>query len=390
LNEYGIEFSLQSPQRKNSEIRISLVGNPDKEFLCKYLVGAAGKWSTLSDFASGKEAIWVPTEPGSYTVMAQIKEKDSKKSFDYVSKAEFAIVDSGAKKELQADKRTVFIDELIIDKKKPYIINDTLHVDVKASGGKGDYLYSFIVRKDGMELEEIPYGYCGWVNFTPETSGTFELEARVKDVDSTRYADNVKKIYIDVLEFSPARIDYVLMPPRKHYVVSDAVDMEAIVQNTENVLVKYILKINNNVIEETGFVESKKYEFVPKCSGVYSVVMLAKNAVSDALYDSEKEIRIRVDDVHPIKNTKILHDRESIAAGESVTFTVSFEEGRGVLIEFYIMEAGAWRLVQGYSKKNYYTFIPYNKGVYKVLALTRSQDCAAPYEDYDMYTFKIE
>jgi len=54
------------------------------------------------------------------------------------------------------------------------------------------------------------------------------------------------------------------------------------------------------------------------------------------------------------------------------------------------MGEGAWQLVQSSSKKKYYTFIPYNKGFYKVLALTRSQNSVAPYEDYDIYTFIID
>ena len=269
-------------------------------------------------------------------------------------------------------------------------MNETIRVDVKASGGSGDYLYSFIVRKDGEELEEIQYGYCRWVNFTPETAGTFELEARVKDVDSNRYADNVKKIQIVVQEYAPAIIDYIMMLTKKQYVVSDTVAMEVIVQNTTNVLLKYILKINNHVIEETGYVESKKYEFIPKCSGVYSVAVLAKNVISDAPYDSESEIMVKVDEAHPIRNTKIEHDNEEIKLGEPVTFSVSFEGGKGVLAEFYIMLEGEWQLVQSSSKKYYYTFIPYNNGVYKVLALTKSQSSVMPYEDYDMYTFKID
>jgi hypothetical protein len=390
LNEFGIEFSLESPQSKNTEIRISLNDNSGKNFLCKYLVGSGGKWNALSDFVSDKTVLWIPKEPGSYTIMVQIKEEDSKKSFDYVSKAEFAIEDSEAKGERLADKRKAYIDGLEIDKKKPYVMNETIHVDVKASGGSGDYLYSFIIRKDGMELEEIQYGYCSWVNFTPETAGAFELEARVKDVDSTRYADNVKKIPIVVQEYAPGKIDYIMMPPKKQYVVSDTVAMEAIVQNTTNVLLKYILKINNHVIEETDFAEGKKYEFIPKCSGVYSVVILAKNVISDALYDSKNEIRVKVEEAQTVRNTKIEHDRENIICGEPVTFSVSFEGGQGVLIEFYIMGEGSWQLVQSYSKKKYYTFIPYNKGFYKVLALTKSQNSVVPYEDYNMYTFETD
>jgi len=388
LNEFGIGFSLESPQSKNKEIRISLNDNSGKNLLCKYLVGSGGKWNALSDFASDKTVSWIPIEPGCYTVMAQIKEEDSKKSFDYVSKAEFIIEDK-AKAERLTDKSRANIDELNIDKKKPYVINETIQVYVKASGGSGDYLYSFIVRKDGKQLEEMQYGFCRWVNFTPETAGTFEIEARVKDVDSTRYADNVQKMHIVVLEYAPAKIDYIIIPP-KQYVVSETVAMEAIVQNTAKVLLKYILKIKDNVIEETDFVESKKYEFIPECSGVYSVVILAKNVISDALYDSKNEMRVKVEEAHPIRNTKIKHDKENIICGESVTFSVSFEGGKGVLTEFYMMSEGAWRLVQSSGEKYYYTFMPYSKGSYKILALTRSQNNAVPYEDYDIYTFKID
>lgn len=390
MNEFGIQFSLESPQSKNVEIRISIDDNSGKDLLCKYLLGAGGKWSTLSDFTANKSVLWIPKEPGSYTVMAQVKEEGSAKSFDYVSKAEFVIEDSEAKVERLYDKSRAYIDELNIDKKKPCVVNETIHVDVKASGGSGEYLYSFIIRKEGIELEEMRYGFCSWVNFTPETAGTFELEARVKDIDSTRYADNVKKIEIVVQEFAPAKIDYIIMPPKKQYVVLDTVPLEVIVQDTASVVLEYILKINNHVIEETGFVESKKYEFVPKCSGVYSVEVLAKNVISDASYDSKQEIRVKVDEAHPIRNTKIENDSEEIKLGEPVTFSVSFEGGTGVLVEFYIMDEGAWSLVQSYSKKDYYTFIPYKKGAYRVLALTKSQSCVVPYEDYGMYTFKID
>ncbi|MBP1744106.1 MAG: triple tyrosine motif-containing protein [Firmicutes bacterium] len=390
LNEFGIEFSLESPQSKNAEIKISLNDNSGRNLLCKYLVGAGGKWNTLSDFTPDKTVLWIPKAAGSYTVMAQVKEEGSKKSFDYVSKAEFLIEEAAAEEELIADKRKACIAGVSIDRQKPYLINETLHVDVKAAGGSGDYLYSFIVRRDGKELEEIQYGPCSWVDFYPETTGAYELEARVKDIASTFTADSVEIIPVDVYEFAPAKIDYVIMPPKKQYVVSDTVALEAIVQNTASVLLKYILKINNHVIEETGFVESKKYEFVPKCSGVYSVVILAKNLISDALYDSKNEIRVKVDEAHTVRNTKIEHDREEIKPGEPVTFSVSFEGGKGVLVEFYIMGDGSWQLVQSSSKKNYYTFIPYNKGAYRVLALTKSQNSVVPYEDYGMYAFKID
>jgi len=383
MNEFGIVFSLNSPQEKNTNIEISVEVAENKKYFCKFLIGFEGKWHTLRDFEPNNKAVWKPEEYGVYSVMAQIREEDSKKSFDYVSKAEFEIKNVPLKKK-------AFIKEVVIDKCDPFVKNDTIHIEIMAGGGGGDYLYGFAVRKDGLELEGIEYGPCSWVNFTPETIGEFELEARVKEVDSPYRADDTKIVHMNVLEFAPGKIDYVIMPRKKHLIVSDNVPLEVIVQNTQNVVLKYILKINNNIVEETEFVDSKKYEFTPKFSGNYSVVVLAKNKMSGALFDSKNEVRIKVHDSYPITGTKLLKDKDTIKANEPVTFTVSYEGGAGVIFEFYIMEEGQWKLVQEYSKKNYYSFIPFSKGQYKVLALLRSQNNIVAYEDYDILIFEIQ
>ncbi|MHC1720544.1 MAG: triple tyrosine motif-containing protein [Clostridiaceae bacterium] len=383
MNEFGIVFNLNSPQEKNTDIEISVDVGENKKYLCKFLIGFQGKWYTMRDFELNSKALWKPEKYGVYSVMVQIREEDSKKSFDYVSKAEFEIRNIPSKKK-------AYIKEVVIDKHEPFVKNETIHIEIMAGGGSGDYLYGYAVKKDGMELEGIEYGPCSWVNFTPETNGEFELQARVKEVDSPYRTDDTKIVRINVFEFAPGKIDYVIMPRKKHFIVSDKVSLEAIVQNTQNVVLKYILKINNNIVEETEFVESKKYEFTPKCSGIYSVVILVKNKKSGALFDSKNEVRIKVYDSYPITSTKLLKDRDIIKANEPVTFTASYEGGAGVIFEFYIMEEGQWRLVQGYSKKNYYSFIPFNKGLYKVLALLRSQNNMVAYEDYDILVFDIE
>ena len=64
--------------------------------------------------------------------------------------------------------------------------------------------------------------------------------------------------------------------------------------------------------------------------------------------------------------------------------------GKDVVYEFYLMEKGDWNLVQNYSKKNYYTFMPFSRDEYKVLVLAKSQHNKVSYEDYDTFTFVVE
>lgn len=389
MNEFNITFSLDSPQNENTEIEISMDTLEEEKFLYKFLLGFQGKWNTISDFSENKHIKWTPIETGSYTVMAQIRKVDSAKSFDYVSKSEYLVENIHGIINKDILSGSIFIDEVVMERISPFIKNETIHVEVLASGSD-NIKYCFIVKNDGQELEKIEYGFCNWVDFTPEISGKFELEIRVRDKNSQNEFDVNEIIPIDVLEFLPAKIDYIILPLRKYYIVSDVVELETIVRNTKNVLLKYILKINDVIIEETEYVEGKKYIFIPKCSGLYSVEILAKNINSKHSCDSKKEIRVRIYEFYPISNTKIFCDKAQIKSNESVTFSVSNEGGKDVVYEFFIMEGGNWKLVQNYSKKNYYMFIPFSKGIYKVLTLLKSQRNKISYEDYDIFTFNIE
>lgn len=384
LNEFNIKFGLDSPQDKNTEIEIFI--DAKGEYLYKFLCGYEGKWNTLNDFSEVGSVIWMPKEYGVYTIMVQIRKVNSSKSFDYVSKAEYEIKE--IEKKIQKDS-AVFIDEIIMEKAKAFIKNETIRIKVSASGST-NIRYGFIVRKDGQQLEEIKYGTCNWVDFTPEFVGKFQLEVRVKDKYSNNDFDSFQVIPLEVRDYIKAEIDYILIPQKQYYVVSDEISLEAIVQNTDQVVVKYILKINGQIIEETDYVSGKKYKFIPKCSGTYSVEVLAKNIHCSNLYDSIKEVNINVFDYYPITKPSIACDKDSIKIGEPITFTAFCEGGKDVVYEFYIMENGQWKLVQNYSKKKYYMMMAFNKGSYKILVLIKSRISKLPYENYNLYVFNIE
>ena len=72
-----------------------------------------------------------------------------------------------------------------------------------------------------------------------------------------------------------------------------------------------------------------------------------------------------------------------------MTFSVKSSGGRDVCYEFYVMEAGDWIKVQEYSKKNYYTFIPFTKGSYKIMVTAKSFYKNVNYEDYDEISFEV-
>ena len=107
--------------------------------------------------------------------------------------------------------------------------------------------------------------------------------------------------------------------------MNDAIGFNIISQNTSKTLIKYILKINNRVVEETDFIEDKKYVFQPKYSGEYQIEILARNAKSDAEFDCKREISIMVNEALPVTNTKINCNKIKTGINEPATFSAECE-----------------------------------------------------------------
>ncbi|MCS4466850.1 hypothetical protein JTS99_12615 [Clostridium botulinum] len=48
--------------------------------------------------------------------------------------------------------------------------------------------------------------------------------------------------------------------------------------------------MNNEKVEETDYIENKDFKYIPKCSGAYTIEVLAKNKESEEIYDSKKKL----------------------------------------------------------------------------------------------------
>lgn len=370
---------LSSPQICESSVEFKALVKGGKNLLYRFIID--GNSSEDSGYIKENTYIWKSTRPGQYNIDLWVKDASFEGKYEASSKLEFFIDEQS--------KNAVKIQEVLLDREKDYVINETINVKVIAVGGV-DLRYSFIVFKDGKEKEKVEYGTCNWVNFTPEKSGTYELEVRVKDKYSRKEYDSHSIIPFEVKDHLLAEIDFVLMSAKEYYMVGDTIGFDAIVRKTKDTRIKYILRINGHKVEETDYVDNKKYSFTPKCSGVYIVELLARNSKSISEFDSKKEIKITVNDAMPITNTKIKCDKTSININEPAIFSASCEGGKDVSYEFYLMEQDEWNRVQKYSKKNYYSFMPFIKGKYKLLALCKSEYKNSAYEDYDIMEFVVQ
>lgn len=367
-----------SPQIVDSFIELKAVVKGGRRLLYRFIID--GNSPEDSGYIKQSSYSWKPQRAGKYKISLWVKDESFAGKFEKDAEIDFVID--------EVSNNPVKITEVVMSKDKDVIVNERINVKVIATGGT-DLRYSFVILKEGKELERVDYGSCSWVNFTPEEEGHFEMEIRVKDKYSKKEYDSHELVHMEVKRFLPAEIDYVLMPSKENYIVGDNIKFDVITRRTQDTLIKYVLKINGHIVEETEYVNSKKYFLNPKCRGSYILEIMAKDKGSSAIFDSKKVIKLNVVDALPVSNTKILWDKINIKVNEPVMFSVEAEGGKDLHYEYYLMEHGDWILVQKFSKMNYYTFIPYKKGNYKILALVKSLYNEGTYEDYDMMEFNV-
>lgn len=365
-----------SPQMNGSTINFKAEVDGGREIVYRYIV--EGEVAEDSGYIRRNEYTWETQKEGEYTITLYVK--DISYDGDYEDKK---VINYTIDK--KSDKPVKIVD-IITDNKKTALIGQPINMKVKAEGGIS-LKYSFVIYKDNKEKERIGFSDSNWINFTPDEKGEYEVEIRVKDKYSNKEYDSHTFIYVRAKEYLPGEIDYILLPNKSSYLVGDLIDIEAVVQNTRSVLIRYVTKINGYLVEDTGFIQNKKIQLKPKCSGKYTFEVYSKNIKCEEEFDSKKEVSIYVSEATPVTNTKILCDREEIVCNEEVTFKVTSVGGKDVCYEFYIMEKGNWIKTQSYSKKDYYTFIPFLRGEYRVMVLAKSFYKKVNYEDYGEFSF---
>lgn len=369
---------VSSPQSIENEITLKPVVNGGRNLLYRYMI--EGEKSTDTGYLKNDSFIWKPKEVCNYTLKLLVKDAMFQGDYEDVASLEFNIED------VRYDP--VAIKEVIKDKNGKLLVGETINVKAIANGGR-DLRYAFNVKDEEGNIEKISYGTCSWVNYTAEKCGNYELEVRVKDKFSSKEYDSHSLVYLEVLSFIPANIDYILFPYNDHYMVGDKIELTVVSENTKDILNKYTLKMNERLVEETDYISDTKYIFKPKCPGFYEVEIFAKNEKSDKGFDCKKSVELRIFDTFSVTNTVIECDKIKPIINDSINFNVTCNGGREVVYEFYLYEKSEWSLVQKYSRKSYYTFMIFSPGNYKILVLSKSQSKKIAYEDYNILEFEV-
>lgn len=369
---------LISPQVAGTTItfKSSVTGGYDLEY--RYIV--EGPLAEDTGYINLKNFNWYADVEGEYNITLMVRDKSYKGEYEDKRSVSFNI-------DKKADK-PVKILNIASSKTSRCVKGDSINIKVKAEGGT-DLKYAFIVYKDGVEKEKTDYGITNWTNFTAYESGEYQVEIRVVDKYSRKEFDCHNFMNFRVKDYEESEIDYVILSQKDMYLVGDTIQLEAIMENTTNTLVRYVTKINGQEVEDTDFVLNKRLKVSPRCAGKYTFEMYARNVLCKEGYDSKKEVSVYVHDAIPITNTRIKMSNEFVRVGQEVTFEVKNDGGKETCYEFYVMQKGNWLKVQAYSRKNYYTLLPFTAGNCRILVLSKSYYKNINYEDYATLEFEV-
>lgn len=367
MNELIITFD-KNFFMENGEKAIGIFVNQEckEPLIYKFLVGRNGMWKVIRDFDKKNYTLWDEKREGNYLIMVQAKSKNSEKPFDYVVRSEYVIKDeshieeppkeennSTTKHKNTCDDKINIFDHISEDEKK--------EVGLKAA-------------EEDLKIED---------DFAGEIENSENLEDEIKEFEEE--AEDFKHTSNKYGKL----IKYILVDPKDKYAIEEEIVFTILTENPKNTLTKYKLYIDEVLIEEIRYKESSEFSFLPRCIGTYRFEFYVRKKDSTSKFDEVVDYTLNVDYSKPIEQIELDCDKEFIRCNEDVTFTANTLGGKNVLYEFYILKDDNWELVQKYSKKNFYTMIPFKKGYYKILVLAKSFHKNIEYENYAIYKFYV-
>ncbi|WP_244833756.1 triple tyrosine motif-containing protein [Clostridium sp. BJN0001] len=376
----ALESDKESPQATGMDIKFKVYSEGGGRVVYKFDVDGIIKED--SGYSQSNVFLWQPKEAGEYKITVYAKNENYKGECETLLSKEFFIEKRGIK--------SPKIKEILVDKGSQAVLGDRINIMVKAEGGT-HLQYEFSVKQDDKKIKFYRYSKKNWITFTPKESGHYEVVIRTKDKYSEKEYDCESVAKINVLKYLPAKIDYIILPCRQSFIVGDEIEIECIIENTNEALVRYETTFNQNKIEEIEYQMSKKFRFIPKVAGKYVFDIYAKNIKCRNEFDSKKTVVINVEESLPIVNTKIdiRGNNEKLLSNDEIEIKAQSCGGCDILYEFYIMKKNEWTKVQPYSKKQYYTFIPFDKGKFKVLVLAKNFYSTKNYDDYAEESFTV-
>lgn len=378
MDEIIINCDKESPQDKDSEIKISILSDEKEQLLYKFIVGLEGTWEILKDFGEEKNVIWKPKENGNYILMVQAKRENSSKAFEYVSRKQFTIGNANEK----------LINNIYIDK-EIFKIGEKVTISVESKTELSMFRY-FIKEKEKWVLAK-DYSSENTFLWSANEVGKQEVLVQCKLIDSEKTFEDATKVDFEVEGIEDIEItDFKCL--NSLLLVDEEIifEVNAKCEDIRTTLYKFVKLDSSGQAKCIQDYSTKKVvSFKEEASGEYRLLCLAKDMYSSKEYDDRAVIYYEVKPYKPIELQSFTSDLGSPQIiAQKITLKAIANGGKELRYRFII--EGEETEDSGYIKNNFFEWEPKKEGSYKINLWIKDVSFKGKYEVSEVLKFNID
>ena len=193
-----------------------------------------------------------------------------------------------------------------------------------ATGGSGNYLYTFRLYRDGKEIERTGKSDYSDFEYTIDKTGTYQVVVNVQDTTSGKTASVMSA---ETSIFTPITVNsFSSNIPAA--VLGQQIFWEADVSGGEGELeYSYTLYKDDTIVQSTDFLAGNyKYSYKPHEEGTYNVTVNIRDSRQQVVSVKSKDITV----IRPLEIEKVSFSNDYAVAGKSVTCNADISGGTGV------------------------------------------------------------
>lgn len=267
-----VSTNLASPQYRETDITVSASaagGSGDIQY--KFSVKNASETTVLSDYSAQSSVVWTPEEPGTYSIVIEVKDSEGNTNSRTISPY---VIEDDRTSVKPVLKGVTPADGSELEVNKPATVN------VKAAGGlTGTNLlfYKVAVKApNGSAVNTVYYQTGNTLTFTPVQTGTYTVTVSVQNSANTTVQRTFT--YESVGQLTPVEDPIVKsFTANVQSPVPAGTAVTVTAQGAQGVQpYEYRFSVNGTVVRD--YAPSNSYGWVPQSEGSYTLKVTLRDA----------------------------------------------------------------------------------------------------------------
>ncbi|WNF22634.1 SpoIID/LytB domain-containing protein [Mesobacillus jeotgali] len=364
-----------SPQAVGNTVTITAKGVGVQEALYRFYQYDGKEWTVLKDYGPENTIQWSPRAGGTYRISVHMKDSQSTKDYDTYKWFDYNFYVAPVK-----------VSSLQASLPSPQPSGKTITLTANASGGT-EKLYKFHAY-DGKAWKVLrDYQASNQYAWTP-IPGNYKLVVHVKDKNSTKAYDAYTSADYQVSD-SPVQMEALNTSYASPQTAGTPVRITAqAIGGTDR---RYAFHVYDGSAwtELQSYSSDNEYTWIPSKPGSYKFSVHVKDAKSTKRYDDYGTFEYQV--LEGVKMVSVETDKASPqAANTTINVTATGKGGTERLYAFHVYDGKEWKLVQGYSANNQYSWKPTAAGNYKFSIHVKDKNSTRTYDDYGVLLYEVK